>query len=161
MPWPTVACCASPTGTLPTGTLPTGILPTGTLPTEPIRSRTIAAAAGLARSLTRQGSRTNPASSTNHRDADRVPGLRQVGRGHGDLVDVRRVRRGVAERDGVTARGQPDGQLNRVELVPAVGVAGIRGLVRAGRGADGETPVDQVGVVIAGPGPLVVRIADH
>src|SRR6266851_5623039 len=146
MPWPTVACCASPTGTLPAGTLPAG----------PIRSRTIAAAAGLARFLTRQGSRTNPASGTNHRDADRVPGLRQVGLGHGDLVDVRRVRRGVAERDGVTARGQPDGQLNRVELVPAVGVAGIHGLVRAGRGADGETPVDQVGVVVAGPSPLVV-----
>src|SRR5712692_12013111 len=108
MPWPTVACCASPTGTLPTGTLPTG-----TLPTEPIRSRTIAAAAGLARSLTRQGSRTNPASGTNHRDADRVPGLRQVGLGHGDLVDVRRVRWGIEERDGVNDGGEREGERNR------------------------------------------------
>jgi len=73
-----------PTGTQPTGTLPTGTQADGkhsrrehSRREHSRRSRSGAgrspAAAGLARSPTRQGSRTNPASSTNHRDADRVP----------------------------------------------------------------------------------------
>src|SRR5581483_5116099 len=87
-------------------------------------------------------------------------GSAEADRGEGDLVDVGCVAARVGEGDGVGPGVELDGGVHGPVLVPGVGVAEVDGLVGAAGGGDDRGTVDQVGVVVAGAGGLVVGVGD-